>query len=170
MGIETAALLSYAAIASTAVGAGTAIYSGIQASNTADANAEQARREADATQVAAMTQAEKIRRAGRSQVSEANAALAASGVSIGEGTPVMIGQKITENAELDAYATILSGKRKATTLNDQAAIGTWQGQASKTAGFVNAGASLLGGVAKSQKGWVGGTTGAQIVDRSSWGE
>lgn len=62
---------------------------------------------ADATKA----QAEKIRRAGRFQVGEANASLAASGVKLGQGTALEIRKNINQNVEEDALSAVLSGKR-----------------------------------------------------------
>lgn len=153
MGIETGVLLAYAAVASAGVAATAAIMSGEQAKETADTNAELARRQGVAEQDAALAQAEKIRRAARSQAAEANAGLAASGIAIGEGTPVRINEQIYANAEQDAYATLLTGSRRASNANAQATISEWQGQNAQTAGYLNAGATLLSTAAKVGKGW-----------------
>lgn len=137
MGVET--LL----IASAVVGAGSAIYSGMQQKEAAEANAELSRREGEAAADAAVAQAEKIRKAARAQAGKANAALAASGVAIGEGTPILINEDIYKNAEDDAYSTLLTGARQRQAANDQASMIEYQGGTAQTAGFLNAGSSLL---------------------------
>lgn len=147
MGVE--ALL----IATTAISAGSALIQGITASETADTQAELARRQGVADQDAALAQAEKIRRAGRAQASQANAALAASGVSLGAGTPVMIDEQIYRDSESDAMNTILTGSRQQRSANDQAAILKSQGDNAMTAGFLNAGTSVLAAGAKVGAGW-----------------
>ncbi|MFM9434610.1 hypothetical protein ACFDR9_001670 [Janthinobacterium sp. CG_23.3] len=157
MGIETAALLAYAAVASATVGAGAAIYSGVQQRQAADDNAELARRQGVQEKDAAVAQAEKIRKAARAQAGAANAALAASGVSIGEGTPVRINEEIYRDSESDAYSTLLTGSRRQRTNNDQAGILTNQGNAAMTSGVINAGASLLSAGANYTK-WKGTKT------------
>lgn len=130
-------------IASAAVGATSALYSADTAQNTAEANAEMAKRQGAQDADAAMAQAEKIRKAGAAQASRANAALAASGVAVGEGTPVRINEEIYKNAEDDAYSTLLTGTRRQRSSKDQASFLMAEGDAAKTGGYLNAGASLL---------------------------
>jgi hypothetical protein len=143
MGIETGVLMMYAAFASAAVGAVGALYSADTAENTAEANAEMQRRAGNQEKDAAVAQAEKIRRAGRAQAAQANAAMAASGVAIGEGTPIRINEQIYKDSEDDAYSTLLTGTRRKQTADDQGAIMISDGEAAKTSGYINAGASLL---------------------------
>ena len=71
---------------------------------------------------AAKAQAEKIRKAGRAQVGEANASLAASGVKLGDGTALEVDREITQNAEEDALSAILSGKRAQTAAQQEAKL------------------------------------------------
>lgn len=146
-GIEIAMML--AAGASTAG----AIYQADVAEKTADVNAELQRREGNAEKDAAVAQAEKIRRAARQQAGEANAALAASGVSIGEGSAIVINEQIYKDSESDAYSTLLTGTRRQRSANDQAGLTKWQGSAAKTAGYINATSSLLSTGAKVGGGW-----------------
>lgn len=162
--------IELAMLASTAISAGAAVSAGMQQQAAADTNAELARREAASQETAAATQAERIRRAGRAQVGEANAALAASGVDLGSTTAIRIGEEITRNAESDAYATILSGKRQATTARDQAAISEWQGSNAATSGLINGAATALGGYGRAKYGsnWIKAAN-TPIVERSSWG-
>lgn len=151
MGIETAALLTYAAVASTVVAAGSAIYTGVQASNAADTNAELARRQGVQDADAAVAQAEKIRKAARAQAGAANAALAVSGVSVGDGTPIRINEQIYQDSEQDAYNTLLTGSRAQRTANNQANVITAQGNSAMISGALNAGSSLLAGGANYAK-------------------
>ncbi|WP_052473444.1 hypothetical protein [Sulfuritalea hydrogenivorans] len=71
---------------------------------------------------AAKSQAEKIRKAGRAQVGEANASLAASGVRLGEGTPLEVQKTITQNSEEDALSAILSGQRATAAAQQEAQL------------------------------------------------
>lgn len=143
MGIETTALLAYAAVSSAVVGAGAAIYSGQQQKAAANSNAELQRRQGEQDADAAMAQAEKIRKAARAQAGAANAALAGSGVSVGDGTAVRINEQIYKDSESDAFNTLLTGSRRQATSNAQSSILINQGQAAQTGGYLNAGASLL---------------------------
>ena len=90
-----------------------------------------------------MAQAEKIRRAGRAAASQANAAMAASGVAIGEGTALRINEQIYKDSEDDAFSTLLTGARRQRTANDQAGLMAYEGRSARTAGFLNAGATVL---------------------------
>lgn len=149
MGIEVALLA-----AGTALAAGSAIYGGIQQKQAADTQAELTRRQTAQEADAAVAQAEKIRRAGRQQQAEATANLAASGVSVGSGTPIRIGNEIYRTSEQDAYQTILSGTRAQTAGNIQAGMLNTSGSNAMTSGLINAGSSLLSGAAATYKaGW-----------------
>lgn len=75
------------------------------------AQAKQSQLNAATAKADSLSQAEKIRRAGRYQVGETKAQLAASGVKLGEGTPLELEKDITAKAEEDAFATILTGDR-----------------------------------------------------------
>lgn len=143
MGIETGALLAYAAIASAVVGTTASLYNADTQKNTAEANAELARRQGEQEKDAAVAQAEKIRKAARAAAAQANAATAAAGVSIGEGTPVRITDQIYKDAEDDAYNTLLTGTRRQASANTQAGLLQGEGQSAVTAGYLNAGATLL---------------------------
>lgn len=109
-----AAYAAYAAYAAMAAATVYSVYStqqsGKQASLNADSQAEQAQKDADAAASAATVQADRIRRLARNQASEANAALAASGVEVGEGTAININKEIYANAEEDATLTFLNGQ------------------------------------------------------------
>lgn len=87
-----------------------------------NAQAQQTLNDAAYRADAAKAQAEKIRKAGKAQVGEANAALAASGVKIGEGTPLEVQKTITQNAEEDALSAILSGKRTTAAAQEEARL------------------------------------------------
>ncbi|WP_369952094.1 hypothetical protein [Ralstonia syzygii] len=140
--------------ATAALSAGAAIYAGQQQKNVADANAELASRQAEQDQDAAVAQAEKIRKAARIQQAEATANLAASGVSVGAGTPLRISNEIYKNSEQDAYQTILSGNRAYTAGQAQSGLYSSQGNAAETSGYLNAGASLLSGASTAMRaGW-----------------
>lgn len=102
------------ALGTAVVGTAYSVYStqqaGKQASLNADAQSQQAQNDANTAASAATVQADRIRRLARNQASEANAALAASGVEVGEGTAVNINEEIIGNAEEDATLTILNGQ------------------------------------------------------------
>ncbi len=112
-GATTATYVAAAAIAaSTAYSAYSSIQQGKQQEMNADAQAEQTRIDADTLVSAANVEASKIRKVARSQVSEARASLAGSGVMVDEGTPLNINEEITKNAEEDAVMTILNAENE----------------------------------------------------------
>lgn len=110
-GATTATYIAAAAVAaSAAYSAYSSVQSGKQAQLNADAQSEQAQLDADNAASAATVQAERIRKLARANAGQANAALAASGVEVGEGTAVNINEEIYGNAEEDAVMTILNGE------------------------------------------------------------
>jgi hypothetical protein len=97
--------------AATAVSALGQVAQGAQQNEMYKAQADQAELEGQTARVDARAQADKIRRAGRYQVGETKAQLAASGVKLGEGTPLEIEDDINKRVEEDAFAAVLSGER-----------------------------------------------------------
>lgn len=96
-------------ILATAAQAIGAIRQGNQQAAQAEWQSKQAEADARASREAGEVRAEKVRKAGNVQKSQATAALAASGVEVGAGTPVRIAQEITRDAEADAQAELLTG-------------------------------------------------------------
>lgn len=152
MGIAEGTLLAYAAVASAAVGAGAAIYSGDQQRKAMHANADQAQADADAAAAEGRVQAQKLREAAKRQRASAAAALAASGVDVGEGTAELIQQDITDRGEQDALTTILSGSRRSALLGREAEVSRIGGSNAQTAGYIGAASSVLSS-ANSYYGW-----------------
>lgn len=167
-----------AMMAATAVSAGAAIMQGQQAKKGAEVNAELQRRQGEAEKDAAVAQAEKIREAQKYAIGSANAATAASGKAIGEGSALRINETIYQNSEEDAYSTMLTGTRRQQYANDQASITLTQGRNAQTAGYLNAASSVLAGGAKIASGWkypaastsgIGGGSGLKAPSSGFWG-
>lgn len=76
-----------------------------------EAQAQQTANQAAYEKDAARARAEKIRKMGKAQQGEAKAALAASGVKLGEGTALEVQKDIAQRAEEDALTAILQGDR-----------------------------------------------------------
>lgn len=113
MAVGALGMAAYAAVAAATVySVYTTQQSGKQAQLNADAQSKQAQSDADTAASAAVVQADRIRRLARNQASEANAALAASGVETGAGTAININEQIIGNAEEDAALTIFNGKNQ----------------------------------------------------------
>ena len=108
-----------------------------------NAQAQQTLNDAAYKADAAKAQAEKIRKAGRAQVGEANASLAASGVKLGEGTALEVQKTITTNAEEDALSAMLSGKRITQSAQQEADLLGTAGDNAVNSSVLGAGATLL---------------------------
>ncbi|HCW18832.1 hypothetical protein [Achromobacter sp.] len=121
---------------------------GQQQQAAANAQADQIDIQAAQERDAAVAQAEKIRRAGRRQAAEAEAAYASSGVSVGTGTPVRINESIYRDSEEDAFNTILTGERRGRSLDTEAALTRRAGANARSAGNSAATGSLLSGAAQ----------------------
>lgn len=132
-----------AMLASAAVGTVGTIYSGIQQAEAADNQAQIAENNAAYEADANKQQAEKIRRMARAQRGEANAALAASGVKLGEGTALEVQKDITKRSEEDALSALLSGSRAIKSGNDQADMLRASGSSALTGSLISAGTSVL---------------------------
>lgn len=145
--------LEVAAIGASVLAAGGAVYSGQQQKKMSNYQAAQAEADAEAAQAAARVEADRIRKAGRAQAAQANAALAASGVDTGEGTALRIQSGIVGDAEQDAYQTILNGVNQGARLNSQAQADRISGKNASTAGYINAGSSLLSAGGTAYNGW-----------------
>jgi len=153
----TAAVAAVAAIAGTAYSVYSSEQAGKQAKYNADAQSEQSQNDANDAASAATVQADRIRRLSRNRASEANAALAASGVQVGEGTAVNINEEITRNAEEDAAMTIFNGQKQKkqgyvdasnTALAGSQAQAAYRGQAAST---------LVSGATQAYSGWKAAT-------------
>lgn len=149
MGIETAFLVGASLLAG-----GGAVYGGLQQQQRANWQAAQSDADADAAKAAAKVEAERVRKVGRAQAGEANAALAASGIETGEGTALRITSAITGNAEQDAYMTLLNGVDAAARYRSQAQADRFRGRNAFAGGLLNGGSALL-------NGWVNRPRGAR---------
>ena len=96
-----------------------------------------------------------IRRAGTRQVGQANAAYAAAGVKVGEGSALETERYIDQGTEHDAFQTILQGDRRARALQTDATMTRIGGHMAEVAGQVGAvGTVLQGGYnAMRASGW-----------------
>jgi hypothetical protein len=92
---------------------------------------------------AAKAQAEKIRRMGKAQQGEAKAALAASGVKLGEGTALEIDQDIAQGAQEDSLSSILTGRRALSTADTEASMLRTAGGNAVTNSALAAGATFM---------------------------
>ena len=130
------------------------VMQGQQQQEMANAQAQQALNEGAYRADAAKAQAEKIRRAGKAQSGEAKAALAASGVKLGEGTALEVQKSITQGAEEDALSALLSGKRAQSAAQEEASMLGQAGENAVTNSyFAAAGTALSAGGTYARGGW-----------------
>jgi len=103
----------------------------------------------------ALKTAEIIRRAGRKQVGQANAAFAGAGVRVGVGSASDVEREITQNYEHDAFQALLEGGRRAFGLQLDSELTRINGRMQAAAGGVNAVGTVLGGTygAMRANGW-----------------
>lgn len=161
-----------AMLAATAVSAYSQVQAGKQAGLNADAQSEQAQLDADSAASAAVVQADRIRKIARAQSSQANAALAASGVETGAGTAININEEIIGNAEEDATMTILNGENQRKRGYVDASNIALGGRQAKSAAYGQAFGTVLGGAAQAYgaySGWkaaAGGSGGINMQGQS----
>ena len=128
---------------STALSAFAAIQGGRAAKHQADYESAQAEADARAEKAAAEVRASRIRDLMKEQRSTARASIAASGVDVGEGTPLLIEQEITARGEEDAILEILGGENAMRRGYAYAQGLRLQGRRARTAGYFGAASSLL---------------------------
>lgn len=137
------------------------INKGQQAQDMANYQAAQAQADAQAEREVAQVNADKIRKAAKSQQASARSALAASGVVADAGTPLMIQGDIIDRGEGDALTELLTGTRKGSKLDNEAAGLRVSGSNAKAQGYAGAAGSLLatgGKLGSKYGGGFGGTS------------
>lgn len=141
-----APLAPWIAGASAAVGAVGAIQQGRAASAAANYNASVSERNAQIEEMQAAEDAERSRRATRRRLGAMRAAYGASGVAL-EGSPMDVLEDSYAEGELDALTIQYQGRMAAMNSRENARLERMRGRASKTAGYLKAGTSLLTGAA-----------------------
>lgn len=157
MGIETAALAGYAALASAAVGTAVTVYGQMEQADQAKAAAKQQEQQGieDAAYAAseAQLQARAIRKAGDKQRAEARAALAGSGVVVGQGTAEQIDASIQTSSEEDALMAIYDGSNQARSIRQGSALAANRSRNAANAATIGAYGSALQGGSTLARGW-----------------
>ena len=121
---------------------------GIQSQKVADYNAKVAENNAASARQDAAYEAGLQREQVRRAVGAQRAAGAASGLDITSGTPVAVLGDTAKAGEMDVLARLYAGESAAVDYQNDAARFRAEGKAAKTAGFINAGTSLLSGFGK----------------------
>ena len=132
-------------IASAAMQAVGSIAQGNAANAAAQANATALSNQAEAELRASGAREEQQRRQNRQFLGAQRAALAQAGIGV-DGSAYDIARQSAINAELDALNIRYEGQLRSKNLRDQATITRFEGKQAKTAGYLGAGAAILGGV------------------------
>lgn len=124
------------------------VASGVSANNVAQYNAKVAENNAKAERERAAYEAGITRDRVRQVVGAQRAAGAASGLDITSGTPVAVLGDSAKAGELDVLSRLYSGESAAIAYQNDAERMRAEGRAQQTAGFINAGTSLLSGLGR----------------------
>ena len=139
-------------IVGTAVSTTAAIQQGQAQKSAADANANAQRQTAiSAENAGAQQAADKLQQA-RKTAAAGVAAAGAGGIDPNTGTPLTLSGQTTEFGELDSLRIINNASRTAWGYNTQADITSFQGSQAQTGGYLQGGASLLGGASSAYFG------------------
>ena len=152
--------MAWVAVAVTGFNALNQIQQGRYANAQAQLQAGQMDYRAKVEEENALKTAQIIRNAGRKQVGQANAAYAAAGVKVGEGSALEIERQIDTNVEHDAFQAILDGQRKAIGLRTDADLTRISGKQQESAGYVNAVGTVLQGASSYMRATGGWKTGS----------
>jgi hypothetical protein len=156
MGVAVIPVLQWGA---TILAAGAAVQQGIETKKYNDYLANQAEADKRTAQSAAEVEAMRIRKQREQIRSNAIAELAASGVDVNSDTALRIDQQIVRDSEEDAFLALAGGTDRANRLDAEAQGYRNTGKQARTAGYVNAGSSLLRGASNSGRGWKQPATG-----------
>jgi hypothetical protein len=102
-------------------------------------------------QEAAKQEAGNIRKAGKRQAGASRAALAGAGIVVDSGSGININEDIYRGSESDAYNTLLTGERQASSLNRSASQSRAAGDNAVTGSLLGAASTA----ARSYAGWKG---------------
>ena len=126
-----------------AIQAAGSIRQGNEAKAGADRQASQMDYQAALSRDQAQAEADLARKDGQRTRGALAGSVAASGVTVGQGSAGLAEQEVVANAEQDAYMAILTGERQGQSAEAQAAETRRAGRAARTAGYFGAATSLL---------------------------
>lgn len=138
--------ISAVMLAANAVQAGAAIQQGRAQKAYGEYQAKAAERDANIAEGEARAHADKIRKAGRSAQADAQAAVAASGLSVNSTSSMDINAQIGADFESDALASIYTGQNQGEALRSG-------GQYAKAQGRTANRSALLSAAAIGAQGW-----------------
>lgn len=137
-------------IASTAVSAAGSVMQGNQANAAAQVQAQAMDQQRQAEQQTAAFEMAQEQRKQELQRSASRAAIGASGVGF-QGSPTAVLTANAAQGQLDLEAIRYGSQLRQNTLSTQADLTRMQGKQARTAGFINAAGSVLGGASKLQE-------------------
>lgn len=112
-----------------------------------DYRARQAEADAAAERGAAVVRARKVRKAGVLAQGETTAAYGGSGIDVNSGSALAVKEQLSRNISEDATAELLTGERRALSLEAQAEADRAAGRNARASGNLGAARSLLTGTA-----------------------
>jgi len=142
-----------AAVAGAGVAAYSSYESGRQQDKVAESNARMAEYQAKQAKQAAEVRASQYAREAKRRMSSIRAGYAASGVATTEGTPLLVLMESAEEVAKDELRIKRGGEQTAWKLLNEANIQRLAGKSAAEKGALGAGASLLGGAARTAKYW-----------------
>lgn len=148
MAFVPVAYIAYAALAATVVSAYGQVQAGNAQKKAGEFNVAVEEQNAAQARSAASAQANQVDRDNRRKIAEAMAAYGASGVNPNQGSPLDVLSDLATEGELSKRIVIYQGEITARGNEQQGALDLMQGKAAQTAGYINAGATILGGAAK----------------------
>lgn len=160
--------LGMSAVAGTSLlSAGNASNQGEAQASAYEAAANQDEQRSTILQQQGYQTARRIRSQGQSNLGAANAALAASGVDVSQGTSADVRTKVVQNTEQDALNAILSADNQALDLRGSAAQKRAAANTARDSGSSSALGSIIGGAGKILTGW--GKTGSSTGSGGMYG-
>ena len=152
----TAAIIAAAAaVAAAGVTAYAAVKQGEAADKNARFNAKLAEREAMQKKMSAEAAAEDARRRHERVLATQRAQYGASGIDPNEGSSLLVMMDSQDEAALDEARIRWGGREEATTLQAEANVQRWRGRQAKAAGYLGAGAAILGGLSSAAGAYSG---------------
>ena len=142
-----------ATVAGTALSATAAIEGGQASKSAANANANVQRQQAVQAETVGADQAAREVQQSKQLAARQAAIGAAGGLDTTTGTMSNVIQQTTEYGELDALRITNNAAMSAWGMNAQADITQFQGNQAQTAGYLNAGSSILGAAGKAAYGY-----------------
>lgn len=137
------AITTAAMVGTAAVGAASALSAGNQQSAMHKYNAAVQNNNALSAERAGAAEADRMDRQHRQQIASGVAAAGASGVDPNSGSPLEVVADLAGQAKLDEELVRWQARERARGFAAQAATDTMQARMAKTAGYMNAGSSIL---------------------------